>query len=152
MSSQAMRGPVLVDNTRPDANGNASARGFAQVPARAERYTAEDVSNPARLAALLTKLHQNHVEASGFARAHPRAQSKTFYGFPVGTSGAKLRLAHGFNRAVLWFVVGWRGNGVTAAPALVSDELDASPETTSNTLVLRSYVAGTVDIEIWGLS
>lgn len=148
-----MRVPILIDSTRLDARGLPTVRGHVTVPQRGEVYTARDVSDPARLAALLTKLHQNGQEASSYARAHPRAQSITFYGVTVQSGGAKVSFVHNLGRRVLWFVVGWRGNGVTSGPSLVSDELDASGSlTTTNALWLRSYVAGTVDVEVWGMS
>jgi hypothetical protein len=148
-----MRLPLLVDNS-PGAlvNGQAAAKPHATVPMRGQAYSASHVRDPAELARLLTRLEEIAVEATLYARAHPRAQSVTFYGVKTSTGGAKVALSHGLGQRVLWLVVGWRGSGVTTAPILVSDEADASPQTTPEVLWLRSYVAGTVDIEVWGLS
>lgn len=60
-----------------------------------------------------------------------------------GIDATKFRFAHGFVGRVRWWIVDWQGS---AAPFLVRH--DGIDGTDKNTLVLRSYVAGTVSIRI----
>lgn len=62
-----------------------------------------------------------------------------------GLNATKFRFAHGFGGRVRWWVTDWQG---VAAPALVLDTATSGTGTDANTLVLRSYVTGTVTIRI----
>lgn len=113
--------------------------------ARVERFTSDDVADPTRTAASLTRLHALVHETTAPSRAQPRGL--LFRGVTVGAAGAKVRLAHGFGGPVFFTIKGWHGASTTAAPILVADDLDTSGrQTDSTTLVLRSYVAGVVDL------
>lgn len=114
-----------------------------------ERFTPEHVQNPMILAAALNRLHQAHAAASLNARADESSKVMRFLGLAVGSAGAKLRIRHNLGKRVQWRPIGWYGKGVVNGHSLVSDEADAAPETDINTLVLRSYVAGTVDLEVF---
>jgi hypothetical protein len=65
----------------------------------------------------------------------------------VSTGGATVSLNHGFGAPVRWYVVHWgKEEGVaapTAAPALVM-----STTSTTNTLILASYVRGKAVIRV----
>jgi hypothetical protein len=77
--------------------------------------------------------------ASGVGR---RGETRIFE-VATGTGGAELRLEHRLGRVARWSVVDWRRTtpgGYHGLERLSSDE---------NTLVLRSYVAGTASIEVW---
>lgn len=77
--------------------------------------------------------------ASGLGR---RGETRVFE-VTVGTGGAETRLEHRLGRVARWAVVDWQRTapgGSHGLERLSSDE---------NTLVLRSYVAGTASIEVW---
>jgi hypothetical protein len=141
--------PSVVDYARPIDTAGTPTTVVAKLPARVERFNPGDVASPELLAAQLTRLHQLVQDSTAYTLAHPRSQSKTFRGVTCSTAGAKVPLPHGFGRRVFWTIVGWKGNGVTAGPDLVSDEDDAANSLTDDdTLWLRSYTAGTADIEV----
>lgn len=88
----------------------------------------------------LGRLQRYTLEAlAGIGR---RAETRVFE-VAVGTGGAEVRLEHRLGRVVRWSVVDWKRTvpgGSHELERLSSDE---------NTLVLRSYVAGTASIEVW---
>jgi hypothetical protein len=97
--------------------------------------TAEDVKDPEKLARAVQELREALAGVE-----LPR--SIDFEDLAASTGGALLRLAHGFGGRVRWFVMDWQSSG-TAAPVLM--RTTASDE---NTLVLGSYVAGTVTVRV----
>lgn len=123
--------------------------------ARPVHPTTEQVQDPEQLARYVHDLQIGLQEATKVARSQHRNGAIIFSNVTCGASGTKLTpLAHGFGRFAYWNVVGWRGiegaATTTSAPFLVDDQNDASDVLTDeNTLSLRSYVAGTADIEVF---
>ncbi len=120
----------------------------ATAPIRVETFTADDVVDPETLAAQLTRMNQAIVAATAAARADPLGGATVYKGLTTGITGAKLIIKHGLGRRGFWWVVGWQGAAVGAGHSLVSDEGDTVPITDKNTLCLRSYVAGVVDVAV----
>jgi hypothetical protein len=124
----------------------------ATQPVRSERFTAEQVADQQVLSDQLTRINQLALDASAAARANPLGAPQIYRGIACGTGGAKVLIRHGLNRRALWWVVGWSGGGTSITHELVSDELDASAGlevlTDANTIALRSYAVGTVDLAV----
>ncbi len=113
------------------------------------KFTVEQAKDPTILAHRLNALELGQAENTQVQRSHPEQGPVTFKNVVVGTGGSKVRLQHNRGYFVEFIVTKWAGNGVTAAPILVSDELDTTPESTVNMLVLRSEVAGTASIRVY---
>ena len=64
----------------------------------------------------------------------------------VGTADALLPLRHTLGRRVLWRIIDWQATTAGSAPNLQRDAT-----TSKDILVLASYTAGTVSIEIEGI-
>lgn len=103
-----------------------------------EVYAADD--DEKTRAEQLGRLQRYTLEAlAGIGR---RSNTRVFE-VTVGTGGAEVKLEHQLGRVVRWSVVDWQRTtpgGSHGLERLSSDE---------NTLVLRSYVAGTASIEVW---
>lgn len=59
----------------------------------------------------------------------------------VGSAGERYRFPHGLNGRVRWMVVDWEGGGSLY-------NLARSADTDANTLVLESYMSGTMTLRI----
>lgn len=105
-----------------------------------EVITAEDVQDAPKLARLFART-LSMVASLRRAWAPRRID---FEDVPVSTLAAEVSLAHGFNGRVRWWICGWQSSGTTA-PILRESTATVSD---ANTLVLQSYVAGTVCIRV----
>lgn len=97
--------------------------------------TTADVQDPEKLARAVQALEKATATAS-------TAKSVDFQDVAVSPAGALVSLPHGFGTRVRWWLVDWESSG-TSAPVLKRDATS-----TNDTLVLASYVAGTVTIRI----
>ena len=104
-----------------------------------ETITEHDVQDPSNLALILTGIRADVADQ----RADFVPNRIDYEDYPVLTGGAALRLIHGFNGRVRWWVVGWQCP-TNVAPILKEDTV----QTDTKTLVLLSYVAGTVTIRV----
>lgn len=146
MAVKVFRSPAVIDVSAKD--GTARVTSNAR-PIRVERFTADNVQDHDLLAAQVTRLSQDTADATAESRGDPLRGSRIYRGLVCGTGGAKVIINHNLGRRVFWRIVGWYGSGVVAAPALVSDELDLTGKKTDvNTLALRSYVGGVVDLAV----
>ena len=114
---------------------------------RRDKVNAELCADPEKLAETLTRMSQITNE---LAAKEQTQQSIVFQDYAAQPMGAVIRLNHGLNRRVMWRVVDWGDfvdppSTVFVAPALVKDQT----LTTANELVLRSYSAGLVSIEVF---
>lgn len=108
-------------------------------PTPDEVVTEQDVQEPAKLARVLGRVL---AEVAALKRRFaPRAID--FEDVAVSTAGATVSLEHGMSGRVRWYLVGWQSSGTTAPILKESTTL-----TTSSTLVLASYVAGTATIRV----
>ena len=114
---------------------------------RRDKVTEDLVKDATALANTLTRM--SNITSELAARA-AQNDSVVFQDKVVGAAGEPFVMSHGLNRRVNWKVVDWSdipGNpptAVTVAPILVRD----TTLSTNNTLVLRSYAAGNVSIEV----
>lgn len=104
-----------------------------------EVVTEADVQQPAKLARLLARL----LAAVATLRRPFVPRRIDFEDVTVSTSGAAVSLEHGFKGRVRWWVCDWDSAASTAPYLKRSTAL-----TTATTLVLLSYVAGTVCIRV----
>ncbi len=104
-----------------------------------EVLTKKDVEDTDNLATVLNDLRADVAEE----RSNFRPSRLDFEDFPVSGGGFALRLNHGFGGRVRWYVVDWQSSG-TSAPILKND----TTQTDMTTLVLLSYVAGTVTVRV----
>jgi hypothetical protein len=95
----------------------------------------EDVSDPRRLVEVLTTL-ANRIKAL----EEIRPQEYIEFEKACGSSGT-VTVQHNFNCPVRFYITSWKGS---AAPALALNE----SQSTLNTLVLNSFVAGTAVIRV----
>ncbi len=146
MSGSVFRSPVVVDASA----GNAVAKvTVGAQPIRAERITAEHVQDPDVLAAQLTRIVKAQADSTNEARGDALRGPTVYKGLTVYTAGTKLIIKHNLGRRAFWWIVGWYGNVAASGHSLASDEQDASGVLTdANTLALRSYVAGIVDVAV----
>lgn len=100
---------------------------------------AKDVADPEDLAQILKGTLGDVKDLQN--RHDPRRIY--FYDQTTGTSGAALTLPHKFGARVHWQVIDWSSSG-TSLWNLKKD----TTNTTQDTLVLLSYVAGTATIKI----
>lgn len=124
--------------TSIDASTGALQKRFADSNVQAERLTSEIASDPSALARVLTRMwEQIRRLAQALAMVRPpfRVLNQT-----VGTGGAQFTITHKLGYVPTWRPIGWRG--AAGGHSLVEVSRDA------NTLVLASYVAGTVDLEL----
>ncbi len=112
-------------------------------PVRAERFTPEHVADDQKLSDQLTRINQLALDATQEARSNVLGQPKVYVGLAI-TTGAKLTIQHGLGRRAFWWPVGYVDAG-----AAVCAVLDEDPTlTTTDTLVLRSYVTGTLNLAV----
>ena len=116
---------------------------------RPVQVTTDQVKDLGTLAKQLDALQQEVAQTSHSMRANPIQAPVIFTNLACGGGGEKVRLQHGFGRFAYWQVIGWRGASTSSAPALVSDQSDAAPETTTGLLCLRSYAVGTADLMVF---
>jgi len=107
--------------------------------APAEVVTEADVQDPAKLARLLGRMLSD--EAALRRRFAPARLD--FEDIPVLVTGDIVQFHHNFGGRARWWVVGWQC-ATNVAPILREDVT----LTTTDTLVLRSYVAGTVTLRL----
>lgn len=102
----------------------------------------EDVKSPGKLTELLRGVMKR---LSDIESALP--PEATEFEVNAGTDGAEVRLLHGFNGPVRWYVTTWTQTGGSTypvdAPVFVQDATSDS-----NTLVLRSYSSGKAVIRV----
>ena len=104
-----------------------------------EAVTENDVKDAAKLAKMLARVL---ATLAGLRRAWAPT-TVDFEDVAVTTGGATVPFQHNFNGRVRWWVVGWQ-SAASTAPYLRED----TTLTTASTLVLKSYVAGTVTIRV----
>ena len=104
--------------------------------------TEADVQEPPKLTKLLVQLLKDVTTL----KRTPAPSRIDYEDVPVSTAGALVPLQHNFGGRVRWWLVGWSSAG-TSAPILRESSLAGSLSTTS-TLILQSYVAGTATIRI----
>ncbi len=113
---------------------------------RREKVTTEITTDPEALATKLTRIANDTAELAAKAN---QGESTVFQDVELPATGNTIRLQHNLNKRVMWRVVDWTdpatGVNPTTAPGLVRSALDTTP----NTLVLRSYVAGRASIEVF---
>ncbi len=144
--SAIFRTPAVIDVSLGVANPLVTK---AAAPIRVERFTAKQVQDPDALALQLTRIHQLAADATQESRSSPLRAPTVYKGLTVGVGGAITVIRHGLGRRAFWWIVGWSGLTTTTAPRLVSDESDGAAAVTDvNTLALRSYVAGIVDLAV----
>lgn len=107
--------------------------------ATAEAITEDDVADAAKLTRLLARVLTDIAALR--RRFVPRRLD--FEDVAVLSTGATVQLQHGFGGRVRWWVAGWQCP-TNVAPILRED----TALTDVNTIVLRSYVAGTVTIRV----
>jgi hypothetical protein len=130
-----------VDYPDPTDLRKAVVRVGVPIPIRVLRFTANQLRRPEDIADALGMVQRNVDEATAAARSNPRASSVFHTGLVVGAAGTLLAIEHRLGRPAFWAVVGWRG--ASAGHSLVSAKDDGT------TLTLKSYVAGTLDLEVW---
>lgn len=145
-----MSGPPRVPVTiriLPDGSTKSTRPTF--VPAAREAVSVDDVADAAAIARQLNSMQSSLAETTFATRCNPHSAPVTFENITCNATGATnpIRLEHGLGRYVKWSVVGWRG--AAGGHSIVEDLLDAGTLTTTTTLVLKSFVAGTADIEVW---
>ncbi len=144
--SGAFRRPAVVDASAGSATPKVTT---TSVPARVERFTAEQAQDPVVLSAQLTRVVQNQADADHESNTSPLRGPTVYKRLAVGIGASKTIIRHGLGRRAFWWVVGWSGSTTAAGHDLVCDEDDGvNVVTDSNTLALRSYVAGTVDVAV----
>ncbi len=104
-----------------------------------EVFNDQDAQDPVKLARVVARLLAENTEL----RRRFNADRLDFEDVAVSTAGASVTLQHNFAGRVRWYLVGWQSSG-TDAPILKED----TTNTTENTLVLKSYVAGTATIRV----
>lgn len=104
-----------------------------------EIISTPDIEDPVKLARRLAVMSK---DIAGLRREW-RPSLLDFEDTPVSTAGAAVQLQHSFGGRVRWWVVDWECAS-NAAPILRKDD----SSTTSDTLVLKSYVAGTATIRV----
>lgn len=104
-----------------------------------EVMTSEDAKDPEKIARVLGRLLKENAELR--RRWNPRRVD--FEDVAVSTAGAVVSLQHGFAGRVRWWPVGWQ-SAASTAPYLRED----TAASTADTLVLKSYVAGTVTVRV----
>lgn len=104
-----------------------------------ESVTEEDVKDSKKLARILERL----LLDTATLRRRFNPTRVDFEDVPVSNTGAATQLAHGLNGRVRWSVVGWQCP-TNVAPILRED----TTLTDTSTLVLRSYVTGTVTVRV----
>lgn len=127
-----------------DAAGNTRATVQAQSSPQVERFNAESVASSRALADSLTRLMKNITDVARAVFAQRRVETITFENITCSAAGALVTLEHRLGRPARWGVVEWSGSSVVAGHSFVRDAAS-----TDNALVLRSYVAGTADIEVF---
>ena len=124
-----------------NASTGAIAKRFAEPGGTRERVTEDAVKDPRTLAELLTRLVKDVQGALQILLSSRSATPLRWVDQACGAAGAQFTVTHKLGRSPQWRVCGWRG--AAAGPSLVEVSRDA------NTLVLASYVAGTVDLEVY---
>ncbi len=104
-----------------------------------EVLTEEDAKRPDKVARLLARLLAD--VAALRRRFSPRRID--YEDVPVLGTGAAVQFQHGFSGRVRWWVVGWQC--ASSVAPILKEDTDA---TTSDTLVLNSYVEGTATIRV----
>lgn len=104
-----------------------------------ETVTEEHAKDPARVARILIRILAT-IAALKRAFSPKRID---YEDVAVLGSGALVQLQHGFGSRTRWWVIGWQSGG-TAAPIFI----ESTALTTASTLVLQSYVAGTVTLRV----
>lgn len=105
-----------------------------------QRLTSEQVQDPERLTREVNELRETAAKQE--RRHDPRRID--FEDISVdGTGTTQFRLAHGFGGRVRWWPVDWSGSGGLGGAACERHEA-----TDANTLVLVSYVPGTVTVRV----
>ena len=127
----------LGGNTRIDSAGRVYQ--LDGRPASPEAVTEDDVQDPKKLSRLIGRL----LLDTAALRRRFNPTRVDFEDVPVLNTGLTTSLAHGLNGRVRWSVVGWQCP-TNVAPILRED----TTLTDGNTLVLRSYVTGTVTIRL----
>lgn len=113
-------------------------------PVRRTRINAEVAKDPQKLADALSLMAAQVEELSRKQSQNRDNKTIRFEDRTASGMGQTLTLTHNFGQRVFWRIVGWRSPGGTAAPILIEDE-----STTDDRLALRSYVSGTVSIEVF---
>ncbi len=144
--SSIVRNPAIVDASASNETPKVTVD---TQPARGERFTAERVQDPETLAAQLTRINQLALDATNEGRTDPLRGVTIYRGLEVGIGGTKLIIRHGRGRRVSWWPVGWSGAATTTSPDLVCDDKDLTNVVTDeDTLALKSYVIGTLDLAV----
>lgn len=102
-----------------------------------DQITPDNVQDPDKLSRLIMGIARDVAGLKRrFAPRHIDFEDRTV----DATGTTKYRFDHGFTGRVRWWPVDWTG---AAAPALSSD-----PDTKEGSLVLISYVEGTVSVRV----
>ena len=123
------------------------ARATKPIPVTRTRFMVADVKNPETLSRLLTEHEKATHDATLYARAAPDAAA-LYFTVTMGTGGTKTLVRHSLGRPVCWEVVGWSSQN--GGWNLADDQLDATPQTDLNVLAIKSTVAGTAILKIYG--
>ncbi len=86
-------------------------------------------------------LRINRLEAA-------QAPEATEFEVVVSTAGALVELVHKFNGPVRWYVVAWCTAAGAGAPTAAGVSLVQDASSTTDTLFLRSYVAGKAVVRV----
>lgn len=114
--------------------------------ARQNKVTAEICADPDKLSETLTRINATANELSAKSDAD---DSIVFQDVPLPALGNTITLNHGLNRRVMWEVVDWTDPPTGALPSTPPGLVRSALDTTANTLVLRSYVAGVASIRVF---
>ncbi len=124
---------------RIDVSGKVTALGAK--PSPDEVVTEVDVQDPPKLARLLARVLSE-------VAALKRRWAPRFVDFEdllvTSTSTTKIQLQHNLNGRVRWWVVDYQISGAAGGPIIERNATD----TTSSTLVLRSYKDARVTIRV----
>lgn len=124
--------------TTLDASTGTVAKRYADATMPPERIDADAAKDPRQLADTLTRVLKGlrYVLASVAQRRPPFRWTNQ----ATSTAGAQFTITHRLGYTPQWRVVGWRN--ASGGHSLVEVSRD------TNTIVLASYVAGTVDLEL----
>jgi hypothetical protein len=136
----------LASTATINADGTVTTKVTLAATPHLERVTPAMVATPNQLAPLLTRIVATISTIGRCVFAMRRSQTICFEGITCGTAGSKISIPHGLGVLARWNVARWydpHGSTTTSGHSLVQDE-----SSDTNTLVLRSYVAGCADIEV----